>query len=289
MNLPEWYCNSGPAATRQPGRNFARKALARIGETLARELSGSEISPSWLSHVEPRARVLGIVALIFAVTLLHQIASLAGVFIALVAVSASMRLPARRLARVWIGVPLFGLAIILPATLNVVTDGPTALALWREIAITQTGLVVAARFLLRSLDCITLSFLLIASTDPPTLVSALRRLGMPKVFGAVLAMMQRYMAVLLRTSEEVHLAKLSRTISASSVRHEQRWVASGIGVLFRRTHKLVEEVRLAMLSRGYDGDLQVRVSRRWSLPDVACVVVVAAVAAVTLLVDRRFI
>jgi cobalt/nickel transport system permease protein len=74
----------------------------------------------------------------------------------------------------------------------------------------------------------------------------------------VLTMSHRYLTVLLRAAEEIHLAKLSRTITAGPLRHEQRWVGAGIGMLFRRTHRLAQEVHEAMLSRGYDGDLQIR-------------------------------
>ena len=120
---------------------------------------------------------------------------------------------------------------------------------------TGSGLIVAGRFLLRSLDCVTLAYLLVATTDPAALLGGLRRLGMPRVFGMVLTMAQRYVAVLLRAAEEIHLAKLSRTIAPARLRGEQRWVAAGIGILFRRTHKLAQEVHLAMISRGYDGEL----------------------------------
>ena len=66
---------------------------------------------------------MGVFALIFGSTLLHSLWSL-GALLAIAALLAlSVRLPARRLARVWLGVPLFSLAIILPAATNLVTPG----------------------------------------------------------------------------------------------------------------------------------------------------------------------
>ena len=102
------------------------------------------------------------------------------------------------------------------------------------------------------------------------LLNALRRLGMPRAFGMVLTMAHRYVALILRLAEEIHLAKISRTMCAGSVRSEQRWAAAGIGILFRRTHKLAGEVQNAMISRGYDGDLQVRFRPAISTRDMAC-------------------
>ena len=249
-----------------------RRALARLGEAFAQELSSAVCADSWLGRVEPRAKVLGVFLLVFGSTLLHTLWSLGALLAVVLLLALSIRLPARRLARVWLGVPLFSLAIILPAATNLVTPGAAVLTLWHfghavrigpwilpeAITVTSSGLTVAGRFLLRSTDCITLSYLLVATTEPAILLNGLRRLGMPKVFGMVLTMAQRYLAVILRAAEEIHLAKLSRTVTAGPLRSEQRWVASGIGMLFRRTHKLAQEIHCAMISRGYDGDLQLR-------------------------------
>jgi energy-coupling factor transporter transmembrane protein EcfT len=69
----------------------------------------------------------------------------------------------------------------------------------------------------------------------------------------LLSMMERYLWVLARAAEEIHLAKASRSIARGSLRDEQAWVAAGIGSLFRRTRALGHEVYLAMISRGYTG------------------------------------
>ena len=277
-----------------------RRALAALGEALAREMTSCPCANSWLGRVEPRAKILGIFILVFASTLLHSLWSLGGLLgLALVA-SVSIGLSAKRMARVWLGVPLFSLAIILPAATSLVTPGETVFTLLRfghtitigpwiipeTITVTASGLVVAGRFLLRSTDCVMLSYLLIASTEPAVLLDALRRLGMPRVFGMVLTMAHRYLSVMLQVAEDIHLAKLSRTITARPLRSEQRWVAAGIGVLFRRTHKLAHEVHHAMISRGYDGDLRVKSSNAISLNDTLWVAALLALAAGMVVVER---
>jgi cobalt/nickel transport system permease protein len=190
--------------------------------------------------------------------------------------------------------------MILPACLNIVTDGAPLLTLWRlgpdahfgpwdlpaAITITTPGLEVAARFLLRVLTCVTLAFLLVATTGPDELLNGLRRLGMPRAFAMVLTMMHRYTVVLLRAAQEIHLAKLSRSMGAVSLSGEQRWVATGMGSLFRRTRHLADEVHEAMLSRGYDGDLQVAAPARWRLRDGLLVNAALLLSAALLLADR---
>lgn len=301
--LPEWYGDKIIDLPKsQRGRNplSVRKALAGIAETLATELSGANQVQSWLSNFEPRAKILGILVLIFGVTCLSKLLPLLIAFSLTSLLAASIRLPFKRLSCLWLGVPLFSLAIILPATLNIVTPGHTTFFLchfgegarlgqWNlpvSLTVTHEGLIVAARFMLRSISCVTLTALLISSTNSSTLVNALRRLGMPRIFGMTLAVMQRYLSLLLRAAEEIHLAKLSRTIAVKSIRNEQRWIAAGIGVLFARTHRLAEEIRLAMVSRGYDGDLQVRSIPSLQARDFVWLSGVTLVMSAMLLIDH---
>jgi cobalt/nickel transport system permease protein len=304
--LPDWY-NITDTATTMPLHSTPRKvdasvrrALAGFGEALARELSSSPCTESWLGSIEPRAKIAGLFALVFASTFLQSIWSLAALFALILVLALSIRLPVRPLAHVWLGVPLFSLAIILPATTNLVTPGASALSLWHfghavrlgpwivpeTITITYTGLVVAGRFLLRSVDCVTLCYLLVATTDSVLLLNGMRRLGMPKVFGMILTMAQRYLAGILRVAEEIHLAKLSRTIASGPLRNEQRWVAAGIGMLFRKTHKLAHEVQNAMISRGYDGDLQVRSQSVLHTRDIVWLIGLTTLTSAIIIFDR---
>lgn len=302
--LPDWYSNSVPDVTLAGSRSRraslpVRRALARLAEVIARELS-TPADGSWLARIEPRAKIAGALALVVSATLLQKPWPLVTLFALALALTISGRLALSRLVRVWLGVPLFSLAIILPATLNIVTHGPAVLTLWHfapgsefgpwalpeALTITQTGLVVAGRFMLRSLTCVTLVLVLVATTDASVLLNALRRLGMPRVFGMVLTMSHRYLTVLLRAAEEIHLAKLSRTITAGTLRHEQRWVAASMGILFRRTHQLAQEVHEAMLSRGYDGDLQVKARPGLQLLDWIWLSAVALVIAWLALAER---
>jgi cobalt/nickel transport system permease protein len=165
-------------------------------------------------------------------------------------------------------VPLFSAAIVLPATLNIVTPGSPVLVLWHSagyaigpwrlpdyLAVTAPGLYLAVRFVLRIAVCITLTLLLTVTTRSENLFRGLRGVGVPRLFVMLLGMMQRYLVLLLRVAEEIHLAKRSRSITAGSLREEQAWVGAGVGTLFRRTQALGDDIYLAMLSRGYTGEV----------------------------------
>lgn len=303
--LPEWYLNSKPVCTPNPAgsrrlRAFVRQGLDNFTQILAREIISQKAADCWLRDIEPRAKILGVFVFIFGMTFLQGLLPLALMLAVAVALIISARIRLGQLIRLWIGVPLFSLAIVIPATTNFVTPGSSLITIWHfgpnatlwnwhlpeVLAITDSGIIVATRFLLRTMDAVTLAFVLVATTGHRELIGGLRRLGMPKVFGMVLAMAQRYLTVLLRVAEEIHLAKLSRTICPQSLRQEQRWVASGIANLFRRTHSLAQEIHNAMLSRGFDGEVHVLSKRRMRLLDLIWLVGVTLVVAGLIISDR---
>lgn len=257
----DWRTSPLPLrAARRSRANIARRAAGAFAGLLADMLSNEETAsrPGLLQRIDARAKVVGALALIVGATLLHDVASLAGLYALCLVLAALSRVPVRRLARVWLVVPLFSAAIMLPATLNLVTPGSPVLTLHRAnpaLMVTDAGLLVAGRFVLRTAVCVSLVLLLTATTRPDRLFAGLRALGVPKVFVMLLSMMERYLWVLARAAEEIHLAKVSRSIASGSVREEQAWMAAGMGSLFRRTRALGQEVYLAMISRGYTGEV----------------------------------
>lgn len=254
---------------RSGARAAARRATGQFAKLIADVLSADEASsrPGLLQGIDARLKVVGLIGLIVVTTLLHSISALVAACGLCGALAVISRAPARRLAGVWVMVPLFSVAIMLPATLNVVTDGRPVLVLWRftadrfgpwslpaALSVTDAGLLVAARVVLRTLACVSFAALLTSTTPSSKLFRGLRMLGVPQMFVMLLSMMQRYLGVIARAAEQIHLAKLSRSIAPGTIRQEQAWVAAGMGSLFRRTYSLSSQVYLAMLSRGYTGE-----------------------------------
>lgn len=162
--------------------------------------------------------------------------------------------------------------------------GPWALP--AQITITVPGLIVAARFLLRTIACVTLTLTLTATTEPASLVNGLRRLGLPKVFGMILTMMQRYLVLILRAAQDLHRAKLGRTIGHETARQGQRWAAAGMGLLLLSSLRLANGVHNAMLARGYDGDIQTSTAPRVARSELLLLLTSALMAAALVLSDR---
>jgi cobalt/nickel transport system permease protein len=308
QTLPDWYSIRYEADNLIPEKHMKRpspghairRALGSFAEALAKQLSAANIPDSWIARINPSTKIIGIIVVIISATLINNLFPLILMLIAAIGITVSAKISRKQISHVWLGVPLFSLAIILPSILNIVVPGHIVAVIWRPeqgssigpwhlpetIGITSTGLTAASRFILRVLICVTFTALLTATTRQDALIDGLRRLGMPRIFGMILAMMQRYISVLLQSAEEIHLAKLSRTLDGSSVLKEQRWAAAGIGSLFRRTHRLSEEIHRAMVSRGYDGDIRMLNQTRIRRKDIIWPVICVIFSALMILLDK---
>lgn len=305
MTLPPWMLTPPTVdiahATPPPrshGLRAVRRAMGALLGLIEALMTNEAIAArrGLLQRIDPRAKVIGFIGLIVVATLVHALPALlvCGAFALLLAWLS--RIPAQRIGRTWVMIPLFSVAITLPALLNVVTPGASLVTLWRPafsqfgpwampeaFTITDAGVAVAVRFVVRVTLCVTLAMLLTATTPANALFRGLRALGVPQLFVTLLGMMTRYLSVLARVAEEIHLAKLSRSITAGTVRQEQAWVASGMGALFRRTHALGHAVYLAMLSRGYTGEVRTLRAPRWLATDWAFLILVGGVGAIMVL------
>lgn len=292
-HIPDWMhpeipCNdwhTSPLAQKASAprkRNAVRGTVNSFARLIAAFLADDKIAAlaGLLQSIDPRAKVLGLVGLVVVVTLLHNLPALFVAYLLCVILAVSSKVPFRRFAGVWLVVPLFSAMLMIPATLNIVTDGRHILTIWQNshlsigpwrlpamLAVTDTGLLVASKFILRTAVCVSLTVLLASTTRPAKLFRGLRMLGVPQIFVVLLTMMERYLGVLIRTAEEIHLAKISRSIKVGTLRQEQIWVAAGMGTLFRRTHKLSNAVYLAMISRGYTGEVYLLEESHWRAYD----------------------
>jgi len=304
--LPEWLRPGfapGVAAPRQRRGSLRplRRALAALEAVLSMLVSDSrdDRRTGLLRKADPRAKLLAGVVLIIAATLLHGLATL-GLCLALaVGLAAAGRVRPVRIAAV-LGASLALTTLVMaPATLDVVTPGAPVLTVARPgggslgpfrlpatVAVTGAGLAVAARMLLRTSACVTLALVLAATSRPQELLTGLRALGVPQAFVMVLTMTERYLAVLLRAAQELHLARLARSIGGIGVRREEAWAAAGIGAVFRRTRTLADAVTLAMIARGFTGEVRLLRPPRWRRLDWL-VVTAAALAAVALVAADR--
>jgi len=112
------------------------------------------------------------------------------------------------------------------------------------------GLAIAVTLIVKSTLCL-LTLVLLSNTTPfPDLLGVLRRAGTPGLLVSVLALMYRYVFVLIDEAERMHRARLGRTF-APGRKHIWSMLATIVGQLFVRSTERAERIYAAMLARGW--------------------------------------
>jgi cobalt/nickel transport system permease protein len=273
------------------GRAFARKAAASIGRAAMEIVENEEIArrPGLLQRLDPRVRLLSL--LLFAVTasLVHS----AGVLLALVgltlALAAASRVSAASFARkVWSTAGLLVLLLALPATTRLITPGHVVVPLG-PLSLTEPGLWAAATLVTRVVAASGLALLMIWTMRWTDLLAALTALRMPDVIVATLAMAHKQIVTLLRTVEQTHLARESRTLTRGSASENRSWVTGRMAFVLRKSVRTADDVYDAMLARGFDGAVRSVDRLRMGTRDYTWMAAGIAVCAAVLLVDRVII
>jgi cobalt/nickel transport system permease protein len=230
------------------------KTLADLAQALEQSLFAENIArqPGWLQALDPRVKVLSILALLIAVGLSRSLAVLVGLYgVTLIFAWRSAVPLGFFIKRVWLFMPFFTGLIALPAFF--VTPGPALMHLPLGLVITRTGALTALFLLLRVSTSVSLGVLLMLTTAWPTLLKALNVLRVPEGFILILGMTYRYIYLLLRTTQDMFLSRKSRVVGRMTSAEERRVLAASAGTLLNKSLQLSTEVYLAMQSRGYRG------------------------------------
>jgi cobalt/nickel transport system permease protein len=206
------------------------------------------------------------------------------------------------LKRVWLFVPLFTAAIVLPSLLNIVTPGDPVWVLVKlgrtyswgpyvvpaEIAVTRQGLWGGIVFVSRVAASVSFAVLFTLTTRWAEVFSGLRSLFVPRAFVATLGMTYRYLFVFLRLIQDMYRARKSRTIRPLSSAVERNWIASRIGVTFKKSVDMSEDIYKAMLSRGFHGEFRSLGRFHATAADYVWLVTVLLFGGILILFERGF-
>ena len=244
-----------------PGRSHRRSntlehTLHGISEALERTLFAEEISlrQGLFQSLDPRAKVLAVLALLIAVGLSRSLLVIAGIYAFTLALALASAIPAGFFVkRVWLALPFFTGMIILPALF--VTPGPALVQLPLGLVITGTGLTTGLFLLLRVSSSLSLTLLLILTTPWNMVLRALTVLRVPDVFVLILGMTYRYIYLLLHTANDMFLSRKSRVVGRLDATEDRRMLAAISGTLLGKSLDLSSEVYLAMQSRGFRGTI----------------------------------
>ena len=239
-------------------RSVVERTLAGVTESLEQSLFAEEIArePGALQSLDPRVKLIGFLALLLAVSFVHNLWVLVSLYCLTLILAWISRVPLDRFVkRVWLALPFFTGMVAIPVLFNFVTPGNPLLVLSNSpyIAITEQGARAAAFLVLRVGTSVSLAVLLVLVTPWATLLRALNVLKVPTLFLLVLGMTYRYIYLLLRTSSDMFLARQSRVVGRMKAADQRRVVTNTMGNLLGKSYDMSQEVYFAMLSRGYRG------------------------------------
>ena len=229
-----------------------RGALSFLKEAVFAEETA--LSPGLMQLLGPRAKLAGVLALLVLTMCVRSLAALGVLYLLclLLAVLSRLRL-GFFLTRTWVFIPLFSLAIAIPALFSFVSPGRTVAEIG-PLHITDHGLRATGFFLGRVVVSVSLAVLLSLTTRHAALLKALRACGVPQIFVMVLGICYRYIYLFVELVENTYRAIRSRTGGRMHHSQGQRLVAWNIGQLWSRSHALNEQVYGAMVARGFRGD-----------------------------------
>jgi cobalt/nickel transport system permease protein len=256
---------------RRGGRSLARKTADSIGRSIADVLENEELAarPGLLQRLDPRVKLLSLVLMAVTASLVHSVWMLLVLVGVTLALAAASRVSVGSFARkVWLSAGLLALLIALPSTTALITPGTVVVPLG-AISLTQPGLMGAATLVLRVAAAAGFSLLVVWTMRWTDLLHALTALRLPGVIVATLAMAHKQILTLLRTVEQIHLARESRTVSRGTTAENRSWVTERMAFVVRKSLKTADDVYDAMLSRGFSGPVRSLVRLRMVVRDWA--------------------
>lgn len=209
----------------------------------------------FLQKLDPRIKVAGLLMLIVVAVIVKSLLVLGGLFLFAVALALPSHVKLSRLFKqVWLSVLAFTGMIAAPALFLVPGDVLVQLPVLHW-TITLQGLRSAAFLLGRSETAATLALLLILCTPWPHVLKALRICRLPTVLVVILGMTHRYIFIFLHNASQMFEARRSRMIGPLSPRDRRRMATASAGVLLGKALHMSTEVHLAMIARGYRGEV----------------------------------
>lgn len=170
-------------------------------------------------------------------------------FLLLVAAALLSKIPLLLLfKRALIEIPFIFFAILMPFFGTGEKFEIAGIELYREGLLAGTSIVVKGT--LGVLAAVILS----TTTTAREILRGLERLKLPAVMVQIASFMLRYVNVISDEMERMKVARESRGFVATGIKH-WKVLATSAAALFIRSYERGERVHLAMLSRGFDGNL----------------------------------
>jgi len=238
---------------------FLERTLTNFVDAMEGALGASELAQSdgLLQRLDPRTKLVGVLALVVAAATAHRLWVIGGLLLGAVLLALASHVSFASLSRrVWLPVLVFTGIIALPAPF--VIPGH---AVWHlpglAWAVTAPGLRSAGFLVTRVETAATFSVLLILSTPWSHVLKALRVFRVPVILVVILGMTYRYIFLLFESAHAMLESHRARIVGDLPGAERRRLAAASVGVLTSKTFDLSADVYSAMLARGFRGEVHV--------------------------------
>jgi cobalt/nickel transport system permease protein len=275
-------------ARRGSGRSLARKTADAVARSVGDVLENEEIAsrPGLLQRLDPRVKLVTLLLFAVAVSLVHSVFVLVAFIAVTIVLAAASRVSVASFQRkVWSSAGLLALLVAAPSATQLITPGAVVLDLG-PFSLTEPGLAGVATLVTRVVASAGFALLVVWTARWSDLLHALTSMRTPDVVVATLAMTQKQILTLMRTVEQIHLARESRTLTRGSTAENRAWVTERIAFTLRKSLKTADDVYDAMLSRGFTGTMRSLVRLHVGGRDWAWVAVSLSICTLALVVDR---
>lgn len=282
------HIGDAPGRRRGGHRSVARRTADAIGAAVSEVLENDELAsaPGLLQALDPRIKLVSIVLFSVTASFVHSLPVLVALVLVTMALAAASGVSVASFVRkVWSSAGLFAVLLAAPSITAWISPGPVLVPLG-PLSVTAPGLLIASRLVTRVVAGAGFGLLVVWTTRWVDLLRALSALGLPDLVVATLAMTQKQIMSLLRTVENMHLARESRMLSSGSAKENRGWVVDRMAFVARRSMKTADDVYDAMLARGFTGAMPSLIDLRARTRDWVWLAASVAASALIILADR---
>jgi energy-coupling factor transporter transmembrane protein EcfT len=183
---------------------------------------------------------------------------------------------------------VFGLIIVLPASLNIITPGniifnlitfnkPVHFLIYnipKHIGFTENGFKVVSLIFLRILNSISFAMLVIYTTSFPAFIKSFKILGIPDTFLMIISLAYKYIFILSRAIEDTYFALKSRLSGNVGNKRIRELISGRIFFIFKKSMLIYDSTYLAMVSRGYQGKVLFHSQKKLTAIDFITLIVI---------------
>lgn len=216
---------------------------------------------SVIHHLDPRAKMIGLLIYIVAIFLANSYTLLAILYLFGGVVIAVSHVPLSKILKSIRGVLVL---LILTGVLNIFfTPGDTVVWQWGVLTLTVEGFHKGIMMVLRLVGLIAFSTILTLTTTPilladgvESLLRPLRRIKFPvHEFAMMMTIALRFIPILMEEADKIMKAQRSRggDLSTGSLGQRVKGIIAIIIPLFFNALKRADDLAIAMEARGYEG------------------------------------